>query len=268
MKIGLAQMNSRDNKEDNLKSAEALIDEMAEEGAELIVLPEYFLYLGPDDGVRRNAEPVTGTSVNRIRQKAIDHKVYIHAGSFPEQDGKAIYNTSVVFNPEGGMIAKYRKIHMFDVKLPGGAVVSESETMTPGSEIVTVSINGINVGLTICYDLRFPELFRHLALAGSQLIVVPSAFTMETGRDHWQLLLRARAVENLCWIAAPAQCGTAPPDQRTYGRSMLVNPWGLVVGQASDAVTCIVADIDMSILQNIRTSFPALSHVRHDLFSL
>jgi predicted amidohydrolase len=268
MKIGLAQMNSQDNKEDNLKSAEALIDEMAAMGAELIVLPEYFLYLGPDDGVRSNAEPVTGTSLNRIRQKAIDHKIYVHAGSFPELDGETIYNTSIVFNPEGGVIAKYRKIHMFDVKLPGGTAVSESETMTPGSEVVTVGIDRINMGLTICYDLRFPELFRRLALAGAQLIVVPSAFTMETGRDHWQLLLRARAVENLCWIAAPAQCGTAPPDQSTYGRSMLVNPWGLVVAQASDYVTCVVADLDIDLLQRIRTSFPALSHVRHDLFSL
>lgn len=268
MRIGLAQMNSQDDKEANLKSAETLIDQLVSKGADFIVLPEYFLFIGDDPGIRANAEPIDGPAVNRIRLKAVDHKVHIHTGSFPELDAGEIYNTSIVFDPKGEIIAKYRKIHMFDVEIPGGVVIRESDTMTPGSDIVTVQLGDFLVGLTICYDLRFPELYRRLAQSGSHLILIPSAFTLQTGRDHWEILLRARAVENLCWVAAAAQWGVATPGQETYGRSMIINPWGLVIAQAHDGVTSIVADIDLTTLNRMRTRFPALNHIREDLFDL
>lgn len=261
-------MNSQGDKSANLSSAEYLIDQLANAGAEFIMLPEFFLFLGDMSEVHEQAEPVDGPSLERIRKKAQHHKVYIHSGSFPESDGDKVYNTALVFNPDGELIAKYRKLHMFDVEIPGGLVIRESDSITPGSEIVTFKIGDATFGLTTCYDLRFPELYRHLAMQGAQVLLVPSAFTLATGRDHWELLLRARAVENLCWVAAAGQWGSSPPDHLSYGRSMVVNPWGLVVAQAPDGVCCVTADIDLNLMKEIRTRFPALDHVREDLFTL
>lgn len=268
MKIGLAQMNTRDDKSVNLANAEKLIDQLASEHAELIMLPEYFNFLGPDAQKPENAEPMDGPSLERIQNKAVQHKIYIHLGSFLEKDDVHIYNTSVVYDPDGKMIAKYRKIHLFDVEAPGGIVYQESKTITPGPEVVTFKIGEITFGLSICYDLRFPELYRELSKRGAQVILVPAAFTLQTGRDHWELLLRARAVENLCWVGAAAQWGVHPPANSCFGRSMVINPWGIVMAQASDGVSHITADISFDSLNSIRTTFPALDHKREDIFSV
>jgi deaminated glutathione amidase len=267
MKLGLAQLNTQDNKAANLGSAEKLIDQLAKKQARLIMLPEYFNFLGPDELKPENAEPLDDSpSLDLIRRKAKEHGVYVHLGSFLERDGTRVHNTGVVFDPEGKIIAKYRKIHLFDVEIPGGLVYLESQTITPGSTLSTFKVDDITFGMSTCYDLRFPELFRRLADQGVQVILVPAAFTLQTGRDHWELLLRARAVENFCWVAAAGQWGSHPPANLCFGRSMIINPWGLVVAQAPDGVSTVVADIDLEILHRVRTTFPALQHRRKDLF--
>jgi deaminated glutathione amidase len=269
MKIGLAQMNTQDNKAANLALAEKLIDELAEKQARLIILPEYFNFLGPEDRMPENAEPVDDSnSLEVIRRKAKEHRVYIHLGSFLEKAGSHVHNTALVFDPDGNILAKYRKIHLFDVEIPGGLIYLESKTITPGSTLTTFKLDDIIFGMSICYDLRFPELYRGLAEQGVQVILVPAAFTLQTGRDHWELLLRSRAVENLCWVVAAAQWGPHPPNSVCYGRSMIINPWGLVVAQAPDGVSTVVADIDLEMVHRTRKTFPALDHRRKDLFHI
>lgn len=267
MKIGLAQMNSRDEKAENLDSAERLIGRLAGQGAQLVLLPEHFNFLGAERHKPENAEELAGSaSLARLRQLAVDHGIHIHCGSLLERAGKDIHNTAVVFDPAGEIVASYRKIHLFDVEIPGGRKYFESEIVTAGSDLATFTTGGITFGLATCYDLRFPELFRELTRHGAQVILLPAAFTMMTGRDHWQLLLRARAVENLCYVAAAGQYGSAPPSHHSYGRSMVVDPWGVVVAQAGDGVTTVTADLDMQRLQEIRQTFPVLEHVRRDIF--
>ena len=267
MKIGIAQMNSRLDKDNNLLAAEILIDSLAAKGAELVLLPEYFNFVGPENLWRENAEILdTSPSLARIRQKAIDYKVYIHSGSVMERDGEKIYNTSLVFDPEGRIVARYRKIHLFDVEVPGGRKYFESDNITAGEDVVVFTIGDITFGLATCYDLRFPELFRSLAMRGAQVVLLPAAFTLMTGRDHWERLVRARAVENLCYMVAADQFGSCPPNHLSYGRSMIVDPWGVVLSQAGDGERVITADIEIEHLRKLRQSFPVLDHIRSDLF--
>ncbi len=267
MRIGLAQMNSQDSRDKNLLSAETLIRKLAGGGAELIMLPEHFSFIGPDHQKRRMAEPLDSSpSLEMIKSCAAELRIHIHLGSFLEKEGGKVFNTAVVVDPSGKVIARYRKIHLFDVEVPGGRTYLESETISPGQETVLFTIGDFVFGLATCYDLRFPELFRSLVARGANILLLPAAFTQETGRDHWEVLLRARAVENQCWVAAAGQWGTAPPHHASHGRSMVVDPWGIVVAQAVDGVSTVTADLNLDILQSIRTTFPALTHVRRDLF--
>ena len=198
IRIGLSQMNSQDNKADNLTSAKNSITELAEKGADLIMLPEHFNFLGPVQLMRENGEPIDASpSLDMVRAEAQRLKVYIHIGSYLESEGKLTYNTGVVFDPSGEIIAKYRKIHLFDVEIPGGRRYLESETVTPGNIVTTFSIGEFVFGMATCYDLRFPELFRRLSDMGVHVFLLPAAFTLQTGKDHWELLLRARAVEKI-----------------------------------------------------------------------
>ncbi len=267
MKIGLVQMNSRDSKKDNLLSAETLIRKLAKSGVELVMLPEHFDFIGPDHEKPGQAEPLESSrSLEFIRNIAVDLKIYIHIGSFLERDGDRVFNTAVVFDPSGEVCARYRKIHLFDVEIPGGRTYLESDTISPGDETTLFTVGDFVFGMATCYDLRFPELFRRLVEQGAEVLLLPAAFTLETGRDHWELLLRARAVENQCWVAAAGQWGTSPPNHNSYGRSMIVDPWGVVVAQAADGVSTVVGKLDKERLRSIRTTFPSLSHVRKDLF--
>ncbi|MGB3210686.1 MAG: carbon-nitrogen hydrolase family protein [Desulforhopalus sp.] len=267
MTIGISQMNSKDDKEENLAAAEKSIRELAGKGAQLIMLPEHFNFIGPEPLRKENAEPLDQSpSLDRIRTLAAQLKVAVHIGSYMEREGSRFFNTGVVFDHHGERIARYRKIHLFDVEIPDGKNYRESDTISPGNEVVTFSLGAFMFGMATCYDLRFPELFRRLADMGADVILLPAAFTLQTGRDHWELLLRARAVENLCWVAAAGQWGNAPPDHTTFGRSMVVNPWGLVVSQAPDGVSTITAGLDLEIIRAIRTKFPANDHIRRDLF--
>lgn len=266
--VGLSQMNTGNNKAENLASAEKSITALASQGAQLIMLPEHFNFIGPESEKRGNAEAIDSSpSLELIRRLAVTLKVYIHTGSFLEREGDRFFNTGVVFDPGGELLARYRKIHLFDVEIPGGKSYRESDLITAGNEVVTFAIGDITFGMATCYDLRFPEQFRKLAAAGAEVFLLPAAFTLQTGRDHWELLLRARAVENLCWVAAAGQWGASPPDHMAFGRSMVINPWGLVVRQAADGVSTITAEIDLETLRETRKRFPALQHIRADLFS-
>lgn len=266
--VAVVQMNSGDVKADNVAAALDLIDQAANTGARLVVLPEVWPYLGPDHANRDQAEPVPGPITERLAERARQHGIYLHAGSIYEvrPGDPGIFNTSVVFDPRGDILGRYSKIHMFDVVLGGGEKYQESATMTAGNEIVTVEIDGITVGLAICYDLRFPELFRILALNGAEAIILPAAFTLTTGKDHWETLIRARAIENGLYMIASAQWGKHPAGNRTYGRSMIVDPWGTVVATASDGVGVARSIVDTARVQAVRQQIPSLANRRPEAY--
>lgn len=266
MKIGLAQLNSRDDKERNLACAEAAIDRLVAQGADLVVLPEMANFLSSDAENALAAEPVPGPSTERLRAKAREHGVFLHLGSVVESRGGRLYNTSVVFDRAGEEVARYSKIHLFDVELPGGKVYRESAAITPGDQVTTFECEGLTVGLAICYDLRFPELFRALADRGAHLLLVAAAFTLTTGKDQWEPLLRARAIENGCYVAACGQWGPSPPSNQCYGHSMVVDPWGMIAAQCHEGEGTLVVELDMDYLLAVRTRLPVLAHRRKDLF--
>jgi deaminated glutathione amidase len=264
LNVAIIQMNSRDDKRANIANALDLIDRAAATGARLVALPEVWPYLGPDDVVRDQAETIPGPITEVLAQRARRHGIYIHGGSIYESrpGDPGMYNTTFVLDPMGEIIARYSKIHMYDVVLDGVAEYQESATVTPGDEIAITEIDGIRVGLTICYDLRFPELFRILALKGAQAIMLPAAFTLMTGKDHWEPLIRARAIENELYMIAPAQWGTHPPGKWCYGRSMIVDPWGTVVTTASDGVGIANATVELSRVEAVRRQIPSLTNRR------
>jgi predicted amidohydrolase len=267
MKIGIIQMNTKSDKSRNLQVAEAGIDRLVEQGVDLITLPETFNYLGPDDELAVNAEPIDGPSLSRLQQRAQDKGVFIHCGSILEKRNDQIFNTTVVFDRTGEKVAQYSKIHLFDIEIPGGIVYRESDVVTPGQKVVTFDCDGVTVGLSICYDLRFPELYRKLSDSGAWLMLVPAVFTLMTGKDHWEPLIRARAIENLCYVAASGNWGICPPKYHSWGRSMVVNPWGTVLAQAPDCETTFAVELDFALMASIREKLPALTHRRRDLFS-
>ena len=266
--IAIIQMNTQDDKHANIAAALDLIDRAAATGARLIALPEVWPYLGPDDVSRDQAETIPGPITELLAQRARRHGIYIHGGSIYETrpGDPGMYNTTVVIDPTGEIIARYSKIHMFDVVLDGVAKYKESATVTPGNEVAITEIDGVQVGLTICYDLRFPELFRILALKGAQAIMLPAAFTLMTGKDHWEPLIRARAIENELYMIATAQWGTHPPGNWCYGRSMVVDPWGTVVTTATDGVGIAYATVDPSRVEAVRRQIPSLANRRPEAY--
>lgn len=266
--VAVLQMNSGIDKEANIASALDLIDQAAQAGARLVVLPEVWHYIGPDEGNRPTAESVPGPITELLAERARRHDIYVHGGTILETrpGDPGLYNTSFVLNPQGDLIAKYSKIHMFDVVLDGVAQYQESATVTPGDEIVTVDIDGITVGLAICYDLRFPELFRILTLRGAQTIVLPAAFTLMTGKDHWEPLIRARAIENEVYMVATGQTGKHPPGDWCYGHSMVVDPWGIVIATASDGIGIARATISTDRVDAVRRQIPSLLNRRPEAY--
>ncbi len=228
---------------------------------DLIVLPEVFSIRGDDALLRESAEPLDGDILTIVRTWASDRGCWLLAGSVLEKDGNTIYNTSVLIDRGGGIAATYRKIHLFEVHLEDGKVVREADVYSAGKEPVTADIEGWTCGLSICYDLRFPELYRHYASQGASLLFAPSNFTQRTGKDHWDVLVRARAIENQCFMLAPGQCGTHPEkDIETHGHSMIVGPWGEVLAQADDEVMILSAVLDPTLLEQTRNRVPALRH--------
>jgi len=254
-------MNSRENKEDNLERALFMMEQAGRDGADLVCLPECFTYLGPQRDMPRHAEEIPGPTTERLAQVARKHRMYVHGGSIPEISGTGgmVYNTTVFLDRDGTLLGTYRKIHLFDVDL-GVVSYRESDTTLPGNRLVTVTTGLGTIGLTICYDLRFPELYRSLALAGARLILVPAAFTLYTGKDHWEPLLRARAIENQVFVAAPAQLGTSEPGNITYGNSMVVDPWGVPVARCSEREQVLMATIDLDLIDEVRAKVPSWDH--------
>ena len=264
MKVSLIQMNSQDDKSANLKAARAMIEQVvADERPDLIVLPEYYAFLdGSAAAMHANAETFpNGESYRLMSGLAEKHSVTIHAGSVCEQDGESFYNTTVVFGPDGKELARYRKIHLFDVDAPGGSSYRESNMVSRGAEVVTYPLGDVTVGCAICYDIRFPELFHKLRDKGADIIVLPAAFTLMTGKDHWELLARARACETQTWFLATGQTGThAQGKNACYGHSMVINPWGHVTAQASDGVGTTTGRLDFAYSAKVRAAVPVANH--------
>jgi predicted amidohydrolase len=263
MRVAVCQLNARDDRAHNLSVARDLLGRAAAAGAELAVLPEYVDYLGPGETAPK-PEPVDGEFAAFFGAAARELGIWVHAGSFHETgpDERRTYNTSLIFNPAGELTATYRKIHLYDVEIPGRVSYKESHGVAPGSDTVVTAVAGLPTGLSICYDLRFPELYRRLAIGGAKVIVVPAAFMLHTGRDHWEVLLRARAIENQCYVVAAGQIGDHEPRRTCFGRSMIIDPWGVVVAQAPDTVGIVTAEIDLERLEEIRTDLPSLANRR------
>ncbi len=264
LRVAAIQLNSTADKAGNIDAAARLVAAAAADGATLVVLPEKWNLLGPADELGRGAEELqTGQSIDAARSWARELEITLVAGSIAERVDaeQRLFNTSCVIDSDGEIAAVYRKIHMFDVEV-GGVSYRESEHEQPGEEIVETTIAGVELGLTICYDVRFPELYRILAVRGATVIVVPAAFTTTTGRDHWEVLLRARAIENQAFMIAPNQSGKAPPHYDSYGHSMIIGPWGEVLAVAADGEGFVCADLDLDRQEEIRSSLPSLANRR------
>ncbi len=262
MRTAAVQLNSTDDKERNMATADRLTREAAADGADLIVLPEKFNVLGEHDDYVAGAEPLDGPTISWARDTARELGVDLVAGSIVERrDGhEKLGNTSVHVGPDGEVKGVYRKIHMFDVVV-GGIEYRESASEEPGDEIVlSEAANGVPLGLTVCYDLRFPELFRILAIRGARVITLPAAFTKVTGRAHWEILIRARAIENQAFVVAADQIGTHPPDKESFGGSMIVDPWGEVLARAPDEECFVAANIDFARQDEVRDKLPSLAN--------
>jgi deaminated glutathione amidase len=258
MRVAAVQLNSNGDKARNLAVAERLVRAAAADGAELVALPEKWSLLAAGEEMAAGAEPLDGQSLGAARAWARELGIHLLAGSIAEAGGDKAFNTSVLIGPRGDDLAVYRKIHMFDVEV-GGVSYRESEHEQAGEEIVSAPVDGVELGLTVCYDLRFPELFRILAVRGARMIAVPSAFTAATGRDHWQVLLRARAIENQAFVIAPNQVGEAPPHYSSYGRSAIVDPWGVVLATAPDEECFVAAELDLVAQERVREQLPSLA---------
>jgi predicted amidohydrolase len=262
----VVQLSSQADLRSNLSACEERMREAVGQGAELILLPENFAYFGVDDARADVAEDLErgGPIVDWLRRAAVEHGVAVVGGGFPERSGdpRRPYNTCVVVEKGGQIAARYRKVHLFDVELPDGARFAESATTTPGAEVVVVPLAGTRVGISICYDLRFPELYRRQVRAGAEVVLVPAAFTERTGRDHWHVLLRSRAIENQVWVLAANQWGSHPGGRRCYGHSLVVDPWGRVAVEVARDVGVATTRIDLELVAETRRKLPCLEHAK------
>jgi predicted amidohydrolase len=273
--VAAIQLQSTSDEAANLDSAAALIERAAGYGARLAATPENTNFLGPHQDKVRGAQPLDGTVCSRFAELARRHSMYVLLGSYNEQAQAAAEvggsgettrcnNTSVLFGPDGSRLAVYRKIHLFDVDVSEEVRFKESATIAPGREVVAASTELGTLGLSVCYDLRFPELYAALVKKGAQILTVPSAFTLMTGKDHWHALLRARAIETQCYVLAPAQSGKHDDQglRHSYGHSLVIDPWGQVVASASDGPGIALAEIDLDRVARVRRQIPVAEHRR------
>ena len=265
-KVAALQLNSTGDVEANLSRIEALTREAAADGATLVVLPECFAYLGPEEGKYAIAEPLPdgGPILRRMSQLARSTQVELVLGGFHEQTPtpRKLSNAAIHLNEQGAIRAIYRKIHLFDVDLSDGTKLEESATVQAGSEVVATDTRAGRLGLSVCYDVRFPELYRKLVDQGAQLLTVPAAFTLTTGKDHWHILLRARAIEAQCYVIAAAQTGLHHGTRRSYGHALIADPWGTIVAECGEGEGYALASIDLAYLENVRRTLPSLRHRR------
>jgi deaminated glutathione amidase len=265
--VAAVQLSSQSDVSQNLATCERLVAEAAARGARIVVLPENFAFMGPEDervALAERAGDLGAKIQGALAAWARKSGVHLVAGGMPERsdDPERPFNTLVCFSASGEFVASYRKIHLFDVDLADGTKLAESASTTPGTSPIVVEMDGFRVGLSICYDLRFPELYRELVRRGAELLLIPAAFTLHTGKDHWHVLLRARAIEAQCYVAAAAQWGKHPLGRTTYGHALVADPWGTVVAEASDGLGFALAAIDAERLRDIRRSLPSLAHRR------
>jgi len=271
VQVAVIQLSSQDDVNANLARVRELVLEAGRSGAELVALPENFAFMGEESKKCEIAERVdddpAGPITTTLRLAARDARVWLVAGGMPERsdDPARPFNTSLLFEPDGRLVSRYRKVHLFDVDLADGTKLLESGATTAGSELVVNEISGragkpVGLGMTICYDLRFPELYRKLGDRGVRIVTVPAAFTLTTGKDHWHVLLRARAIENQVFVLAPAQHGKHPRGRQTYGKSLIVDPWGDVLAQCAEGEGFATARLDFAAQDRVRASLPCLSH--------
>jgi predicted amidohydrolase len=271
MKLNVAavQLSSGSDIARNVDAAVGLVHEAADRGAQYVQVPEYFNFLGPFSGFANAAETVPGDTTRRMSEVATARQVTLHLGSLLERspiEGK-FYNTSVVIGPNGAIIATYRKVHLFDVNVPGAIIHRESDVIAPGEEIVIARLDGYALGLSVCFDVRFPELYRKLALAGADVIAIPAAFNAVTGLAHWDLLVRSRAIENHAFVVAAAQSGTTAEGIATYGHSLIVDPWGEVLAQAtSDGPEVVTATLELEEVDRRRSQISVMDFRRPDVY--
>ena len=261
------QLDSQEDKKENLKAVASFIDEAAGRGAKLVGLPECMAYCGREEGVRESAEAIGGETTQLLCEKAKKHGIWLQGGSINEkvEGEKRVYNTTIFVNPKGEVAALYRKVHMFDVEVTSGPSYKESNAILPGNEIVVADTDLGKIGLSICYDIRFPELYRIMVDKGAQLFFASAAFTLFTGRDHWEPILRVRAIENATYMIAPGQMGKKTTLQM-QGKSIIIDPWGNVVAKASDYPGVIVAEIDLDHVDDARKQIPSLKNRRVDVY--
>ncbi len=262
------QLDSQEKKKENLRIVAEFIDEAAAKKAKLIVLPETMSYIGSDEGIRQNAEPIGGLTCQLLCEKAKQHGIWLNGGSFHEfvEGQTRVYNTSLMIDPRGEISAIYRKIHLYDVEVASGPSYKESNTIIPGNEIVVAETNLGIIGMSICYDIRFAEMYRIMALKGAQVVLVPAAFSLVTGRDHWETVLRTRAIENGFYLIAPNQMGKKVTFAM-QGKSVIIDPWGNVIAKASDYPGVIIAEINYDYMESIRSQVPSLKNRRADVYA-
>jgi predicted amidohydrolase len=268
MQVAIVQLNTQEDPELALERVRHWIAAAASSGAELVCLPENFGFMGEEARKRELAERLDGAFpgpiLSTLMEAATKHGVWVLGGGMPERsdDLARPYNTAVLIDRSGGVAATYRKIHLFDVSLPDGTSYRESAATSPGTDVVTAEVLGKRLGLSICYDVRFPELYRRLVDQGARIVTVPAAFTLTTGKDHWLPLLRARAIENQVYVVAPAQHGRHSRGRQTYGKSVIIDPWGEVIAQCSEGEGVATARLDFEYQDRVRTALPSLLHRR------
>jgi predicted amidohydrolase len=269
LRIAAIQMNSQADKAKNLATARRLIDAAVEDGADLVALPEMFNILGTPADMLANREVVPGPTSEFLSAKAKEHGIYVHGGSIPvaADEGDKAWNRTLLYDRAGELIAEYDKIHLFDIDVTGQVSDNESSRYERGTEMVTCETDHGVMGLTICYDIRFPELYRALTLNGARVIFQPSAFTLYTGKDHWEALIRARAIENQVFMVSPAQIGQHGNGKACFGSAMIVDPWGTVLARAPERECYIIADIDYDTQDQVRAQLPSLLHRRPDVYT-
>jgi predicted amidohydrolase len=266
MRVAVVQLNTQDGVQENLARVRHWVAQAAAAGAQLVALPENFAFMGEEVQKREIAERLDGAApgpiLGALAEAASKHGIWLVGGGMPERSDDAArpYNTSVLVDPSGHVAATYRKVHLFDVNLPDGTSLRESAATSAGGDAVCAPVLGVRLGLSVCYDVRFPELYRRLVDQGARIVTVPAAFTLTTGKDHWHALLRARAIENQVYVLAPAQHGKHPRGRQTYGKSIVVDPWGEVIAQCSEGEGFASAQLDFAYQDRVRASLPSLLH--------
>lgn len=269
LKVGVCQMNVFDDKEANLASATRMIKEAATDGCRLVVLPEMFNCPYAAGCFPAYAEPIPGKTSTVLGELSREMNIYLVAGSIPERDDEGqIFNTSLAFDPKGKIIARHRKMHLFDIDIPGGITFFESETLSPGQEVTTFATTFGPIGLAICYDMRFPELARAMVLQGANVIIYPAAFNQVTGPLHWEILLRSRAIDNQVYVIAASPANHPEAVYAAHGHSMVVDPWGKVIAEAGSGEMLLVTEINLETVDKVRKEIPVLKHRRPELYAM